>query len=243
MTTLARVIRNTPTRGLQAYFDGRGYFTGRERKNSAAARPATFLLREVEELADGEQSAILADFERIQEMTDESGQWAILHAMADRSLLEERSNPYERAMWLFLNDPEAFRRAEEMRYTDTRRQGRMWSGFVGPPNLAPSREVEDHRRFEERVRIMFGSRNARLDLFERNRPGRNSRVERVVQAVIYRDGLPDASLEFNVAGELELRPRRPVFELAITYEPESGVIEVVAQGVEHRARLARLFAE
>ncbi|MBF0311614.1 MAG: hypothetical protein HQL56_19045 [Magnetococcales bacterium] len=244
MTAVARVIRNTPALGLRDYFawrgmDAGGIFNARGRGSWSS----THLLKAMEGMTESEQGTVNADFDRIQAMTDEPGQWAIFQTAIDKTRLEGLANPHERAMWLFRAEPAAFRQAEEIRYTDTRRQGRMWSGFVGPRHLVPSRDTSEHRRFEEKVCSLFGSRNARLDLFERTRPGRDSQPERLVQAVIYRDGLPDAGLEFNALGELELRPRRPVFELAITYEPNSGVIEVVANGVEQRTRLARLFAE
>ncbi|MEO5347939.1 MAG: hypothetical protein H7834_16420 [Magnetococcus sp. YQC-9] len=242
MTTIARVIRNTPKDQLQTYFDRKGFGSGGLLR-SGTIRNATVLLREVAELDETTQAAMNADFERIQEMTDEAGQWAILHMLKDQSLIDALSNPHERVMWLFLHDPDAFRRAEEMRYTDTRRQGRMWSGFVGPRNLVPSQNAVDHRRFEEKVRVLFNAKHAKLDMFERTRPGLKNQTEHLVQAVVYRDGLPDASLEFNALGELELRPHRPVIEVAITYEPITGVIEVVSQGVDQRARLARIFAE
>lgn len=248
MTAVAKVMRNTPPHRLRDYFVARGLEMILATTTGGAVLRSTTaaLLRAMEMFGETDQAILNADFERIQEMTDEAGQWAILHAPGGdqgRQTLRNLSNPHERAMWLFLNDPERFRRAEEVRYTDTRRQGRMWSGFVGPRQLVASRDPASVAQFEERVRTLFGSRNAKLDLFERSRIGRDNRTEQVVQAVIYRDGLPDAGLEFNALGELELHLRRPVFEVAITYDPASGVIEVVAQGVEHRARLARLFAE
>jgi hypothetical protein len=58
---------------------------------------------------------------------------------------------------------------------------------------------------------------------------------------VYREGRPDDFLEF-VNGALDRRPRRPVFEAAITYEPATGVIEVVAKERESREDMVRLFA-
>jgi hypothetical protein len=58
---------------------------------------------------------------------------------------------------------------------------------------------------------------------------------------VYREGRPDDFLEF-VAGTLDRRPRRPVFEAAMAYEPATGVIEVVAQDRHSRLDLVRLFA-
>lgn len=242
MIAVGQVIRHTPARGVWEYFQRRGLIQDGTAACSGVARSSYALLKVVERLAEHDQAMMNGDFERIWEMSDEAGQWAILHVMTDRARLEELANPHERALWLFVNDPAAFRRAEEIRWADTRRQGRLWSGFVGPPNLEASRDEGDHRRFEEGVRAIFASRNAHLDLFERLRAVRDEQVSRVVQAVVYRDGLPDAQLVFNADGELELRPHRPVYEVSIIYEPDTGVIEVVAQGMEHRARLARLFA-
>lgn len=247
MTALAltRVIRNTPALRLRDYFAWRGLDTGGifNERNGRWCCTATSLLKTVESLEDNGQSLLNADFERIQEMTDEAGQWAILHVSADKKRLEEFGSPYERALWLFMADQALFRKAEETRYADTRRQGRMWSGFVGPRNMTVSQDPEDCRQFEERVRLTFDARNAHLDVFERFRTGGDGNLSRVVQAVVYREGLPDAKLVFNAVGDLEMYSYRPVYEVSIVYEPGTGIIEVVAQGTENRARIARLFAE
>jgi CRP-like cAMP-binding protein len=38
------------------------------------------------------------------------------------------------------------------------------------------------------------------------------------------------------------RPRRPVYEASLTYEPASGFVEVVAPDRESRAEIARIFS-
>ncbi|MBF0184719.1 MAG: hypothetical protein HQM06_10075 [Magnetococcales bacterium] len=245
MTTMARVIRNTPIPRLVDYFKWRGLDIEGQLPGEVSQRgwTATTLLKTLGTMAESSQAMVLADFERIHEMTDEAGQWAMLHVAANRKPLQELGSHYERALWLFMDDPVLFRQAEEARFADTRRQGRMWSGFVGPRGVAVSQDPEDHRRFEEKVRLIFDTRNARLDLFERLRVEAKEQVSRVLQAVIYREGLPDTQLAFNETGELELHSHRPVYEVSIVYEPGSGIIEVVANGTENRARLARLFAE
>ncbi|MBF0401359.1 MAG: hypothetical protein HQL90_11385 [Magnetococcales bacterium] len=245
MTTIARVVRNTPAPRLRDYFLWRGMDIGSIFNGGSDKRghTATALLKVVERLDERDLAVLNADFDRIQEMADEAGQWAMLHVSADRKPLQELGSHYERALWLFMDDPALFRQAEEARFADTRRQGRMWSGFVGPRGVAVSQDPEDHRRFEEKVRLIFDTRNARLDLFDRLRVEAKEQLSRVVQAVIYREGLPDVQLVFNAIGDLELQTHRPVYEVSIVYEPASGIIEVVANGTENRARLARLFAE
>jgi hypothetical protein len=59
---------------------------------------------------------------------------------------------------------------------------------------------------------------------------------------IYRDGLPDIFLEFD-GGELATRSRRQVIEASLTYEPATGVIEVVANVRDIRQAFVRYFAE
>jgi hypothetical protein len=58
---------------------------------------------------------------------------------------------------------------------------------------------------------------------------------------MFREGLPDSSLVFE-GDELERLVYRPVHEVAFTYEPVSGVIEVVARQKMQRGDLAKLFA-
>ena len=245
MTTIARVIRNTPAPRLRDYFSWRGLDVGGifNEHNDGRGYTATSLLKTIGRLGENEQSLLNADFERIQEMTNEAGQLAMMHVPEVKQRLEELGSSYERAMWLFMEDQALFRKAEESRFADARRQGRMWSGFVGHRDMAVSQDPEEIQRFEEKVRFIFDARNAQMDIFERLRTGAGGQLSRVVQAVVYREGLLDARLAFNAVGRLELHSYRPVFEVSIVYEPGTGVIEVVAQGTENRARIARWFAE
>ena len=80
-----------------------------------------------------------------------------------------------------------------------------------------------------------------VDIFDRMRPSSEDDYA-LVQATVYREGLPDDFLEF-VEGRLDRRARRPVYEAALTYEPATGVIEVVANDRESREDLVRLFAD
>ena len=44
-------------------------------------------------------------------------------------------------------------------------------------------------------------------------------------------------------GELESVPRKPVYEAAVTYEPSTGAIEVVAKDILIRRPVAELFCQ
>jgi hypothetical protein len=143
---------------------------------------------------------------------------------------------------MFLNDPVGFLRAEEVRFTDERRRGRMWDGFIGEPNGVLSRDAGAVEAFETAIRKRFASNNVHVDIFDRQRPTFAGEDCDLVQIVVYREGLPDDDLAFDEHGKLIRRPRRPVFEAAMTYEPETGVIEVVANDRESREDMVRFLA-
>src|SRR4029077_3435781 len=148
----------------------------------------------------------------------------------------------DRALWMFLNEPHGFRHAEEVRFTDERRRGRMWDGFVCAPNLSVRRDTTALDAFKQGVRQCFESENVHTDIFNRHRATFDEAIFEVVQVTVYSEGLTDDFLEFDENGELTRRRRRPVFEAALTYEPAPGVIEVVAKERERREALVRILA-
>lgn len=242
MASVATFIRNTPTATLRAYFKQTGIVLPPAVNWSApltdVVRP---LVRAVDEMDEVSRARVLNDAERVSAMADEAGQTALFGVAQDRDALDTLENRYARALWMFLNDPDAFRHAEEVRFTDERRRGRMWDGFIGTPDLVVPRDAQDIEAFKLGVRQRFQSSNVHVDIFDRYRPMFEGEDCSLVQITVYREGLPDDFLEFE-NGDLVRRPRRPVFEAALTYEPTTGVIEVVADDRESREDLVRLLA-
>jgi hypothetical protein len=242
MASVATFIRNTPTATLRAYFEQTGITLPPAVNWSApAAEFARPLVRAFDEMDDVSRARVLNDAERVGALADEAGQCALYSVVQDRDALDALENGHARALWMFLKAPEAFRHAEEVRFTDERRRGRMWEGFIGQPGLRLQRDPEVLERFKEAVRERFESKNVHLDLFDRQRPTFDGDDCQLVQATVYRDGRLDDFLEF-VNGTLDRRPRRPVYEAALTYEAATGVIEVVANDRESREDFVRLFA-
>jgi hypothetical protein len=174
-------------------------------------------------------------------MADEPGQAALYGVTKHRDVLDGLQSGHERSYWMFLNEPAAFRQAEEVRFTDEHRRGRKWDGFLCVPNLTVERSSEALERFKCDVRAQFKSDNVHIELFERRRSSFDDKTYHLTQATVYRDGRPDEVLEF-INGKLGRRPRKPVYEAALTYERESGVIEVVAADKSSRENFVRLFA-
>lgn len=243
MPVLIRLIRNTPVPSLRAFFTSQAVELTPS-VNWAAPEPEVIqsILQAVDEMDDMALVRVRSNAERVTKMTDEAGQSALYSVVEDRAQLDALGNAHDRALWLFLNDPTGFLRAEEVRFTDERRRGRMWDGFIGTPGMPLRRDADSVAAFQQAIRERFGSNHVHIDIFDRHRPTFEGDDCELVQVVVYREGLPDDTLAFDERGALVRRPQRPVFEAALTYESVTGVIEVVANDRESREDMVRLMA-
>jgi hypothetical protein len=242
MASVTSFIRNTPVGTLRAYFDRTGVALAPP-VNWEATEPEVIrdLLSKFQELAVDDRERVLADIDRVAAIADEPGQVALYGVTQNRAKLDHLRNANDRSLWMFLNDPDAFRHAEEVRFTDERRRGRMWDGFVCAPDLTVHRHGAALDAFEQGVRQCLETQNVQTDIFDRHRTAFDGADFEIVQITVYSEGPTDDFLEFD-DGELIRRPRRPVFEAALTYEPAPGVIEVVARERERREGLVRILA-
>lgn len=243
MASVVSFIRNTPPDALHAYFDQNAVELPRAVNwNAPNHEIVRALIEAVDEMDDLAVARVKADAERVAKMTDEAGQTALYGVVDDRARLDELGNSYHRALWMFLNRPAEFARAEDARFTDEHRRGRMWDGFIGTPNMELRRDPESLAAFRQAIRERFGSNNVHIDIYDRSRPTFEGEDCELVQVIVFREGLPDDDLAFDERGTLIRRPRRPVFEAALTYETATGVIEVVANDRESREDMVRFMA-
>lgn len=243
MASVTSFIRNMPVSSLQAYFD----YTRIELRTPVdwkAPEPEVVrgALHAVDEMADEARGRVINDGERVSAMADDAGQTALYSVIDDRAVLDELENGHARALWFFLNDRNRFRHAEEVRFTDERRRGRSWDGFICDANLNVRRDKHALNAFKAALRQRFASKNVHVDIFERVRPTFDGDDCELVQITVYREGLPGDQFAFDDGGELVRRAYRPVFEAAMTYEPATGVIEVVASDRESRSEIAQFLA-
>ena len=204
---------------------------------------ATRWLRSLDQLTDDERDRLTADAERISAMTDEAGQAALL-ALGDHGQeLQAIEGAYARAHWLFVHAPDAFRRAEEIRYADENRNAlRLWDGFVGPRHRPLRSDAGTDERFRAQLREILKSGRVVLEPLTRMRGEGDRKARPVEQIAIYNQGLPADDLRFD--GETVVAfTHRPVIETVIVYEPESGTIEVIGSVKKLRERIARVFAD
>jgi hypothetical protein len=181
----------------------------------------------------------------VAELTDELGHDAILRAFSDDreeiiNKFEGLKGAHDRALWLFLNKPRDFKRAEEIafaRYYRTNK--RYWDGFVGLRNAAL--DLSQQRQFRDAVRRYYVAADGsgdqiELDLFQHAQ-------DEVWQVTMYLADLVQIGLEF-VDGELTSRERQLAKAAAILYCPSDGSIDVVAPGGgAARRAVAALFVE
>ncbi|MFN7754786.1 MAG: hypothetical protein ACK5O9_02955 [Holosporales bacterium] len=208
-------------------------------KKTAEALTEAFATSSREQYAAFKQTA-----ERVTEMTDSLGQAALQACVRNFDTFRSLTNAYARATWAFLHEPTAFRRAEEIHYLDYRRQGRMWDGFHTQSNLKVQRDAGALAAFKKDVLAWFRAGNGiKIEIFDRIRPAieEDDQDENLVQITVYREGLPESKPAFVADDVVAPVASRPAYEFGISYEPATGVLEVVADGRETRDHLAKVF--
>lgn len=243
MAAVLRLIRQASRDSLLAFFENvRCPLSEKLRTIGPDDDHARPLLRAVDELTQEDHARLTVNADRVDHMASEIGRTALLSVARDRLLVQELDNDHERSLWVFLNEPDSFRRAEEIRYTDEHRQGAVWNAYHGPPGLTPSGSDASLEAFRKAALKRLDSVDAYCEMYSRTRAKFAAPDSELYQLTLYRDGLPTTYLAFQDQ-RLVRRHRRPVVEASITYEPARGVIEVVTPTGKLRDELARLFAD
>lgn len=240
MTAMSALLRKTPSGALREYFDRPEIglppefdWTVPEAELSAP------LLTAIEQMSRVQRDRMLNDAERVTALADAPGQAALYSVADDPAFLDGLVNAHARSMWMFLRAQDRFRHAEEVRYTEDRRRGRMWAGYMTEAGCVVQRDALTLHAFVSVIKDFSGAANAHVDIFDRVRTTHEGDECDLVQVTIYREGRPDDLLRFDDKGALVRQPYRPVFEAAVTYEPTTGGIEVVASDKETRLEIVK----
>ena len=241
-----KFIKNVPVESLKAYFnDAHPDLAVDVAWDSDDKSIRNSLLAISEKLAGDKLASFRFDTERVNSLTDELGQSILKHFVRDEELNEyyQLKNEFDRVLWMFRNDANRFLQVEDCWYTDTRRQGRMWEAFVGPDKLVISTDAENLSSFKNKLLELYrATGNIKIDIYERMRSdGEGNEVE-IIQIMVYREDLPSTQLEFENEN-LVSKTVRLVKEVALTYEPNNGHIEIVAEGKEYRKSITKIFSE
>jgi hypothetical protein len=238
MNSCARLIRNTRPSEMYRHLGHLGGNPDAYDENTCT----NTLLSCVQDLPSEGRDQFFADAERICAMADEVGQAAILALPEWRERISAIDAAHARAHWLFLESKDAFHQAEETRYADEHRNaGRLWDGFIGPADREVRGDCKDIQDFETKLLKVLSLERIHIERFDRLRSSDLDR--RVVHLTIYSEDVPEDELVFGGQGVVEHRARKPVRETTITYESESGTIEVVGHQRATRQQVACAFAE
>ncbi len=201
------------------------------------------LIKSVESATDKELATILANIERIDEMSDEIGQAALLSAISNKTLFSSLPDPHTRADWALRHEPDAFFRAESICYADGGRDNRrIYSGFHIKPGLKPNTDEVSTFAFEDAISKLVGNdRKVKLDRFERERTDAKGIKISLCHYTIYYETLPQTTKVFNEADNIEPVAIKPAREAALVFDSSSGLIEVLCDIKEIRVEIARAF--
>jgi hypothetical protein len=249
--TLGKFVRQTPVAALREYFHWREIDLGGEVDWTKGERALLKALTAAIEQLDGLlRQLIYQDFERVDELADEVGERAIVSAFPNPAmaitLFEDMEGTHSRCLWLLVNHGEMFERAEDIRFSAYYRFSRTWSGFVGPKGMDVDRSPLAKDGFVRLLQKLFrrvdgSGRAIEIDVFDRWADAEDDTNDRLVQVTAYLEGLPASGSEFDDEG-LSRRVRRPALETAITYDRNTGAIDVVARGGKRvREDVARIF--
>ena len=245
--SINKFIQNTPYKSLEAYFQLYPCVASEAVNWTEATKNiAKPLLKAISELSDEEKAVHYDNAERVDEMTDEIGQNALLSVVSnvDREAYEKLEGAYDRALFIFLRDNKEFSKAENIRKADTYRKGQMWNGFIGPKNITVSNKEEHIRAFKQKVVDYFRiSGNVKVEVFTRDKHYEDRTDLKITHIMVYHEDLPTSFNMFKDSETIVPMIIRPVVEMTLTYEPESGSIEVIAKGKECREDAAKMLSE
>lgn len=203
---------------------------------------ANAMTKAIDVMASGSQTEAVAATERLTALADEVGDLAMSSCWPDVSDQPELAGIQDRAIWLFINHPDNFRRAEEACFIDGRRRSSRFDARVLSDGLEVLRCDESRTAFQNALKGIIPDGRVLADIFERNRRGFGGTQYRVVQVTVYAEQRLHTSLEFQEE-VLKNVSRRPVLSAALTYEPATGTLEVAANSKTIRDALIVAFAE
>jgi hypothetical protein len=127
--SLPRFLRYIRPSDLEEYFERRGIrFPERLDWNAASAKLMVCLKAAIEALPDAQRERVLDDFERVHQLTDDSGQCSLLALAEPDAALHRRFQSCHghqaRGLLILLANEEAFDHALATAYAERMRSGR-----------------------------------------------------------------------------------------------------------------------
>ena len=228
---LSTFLRQTPKPLLRRYFARRGILEDVAfddlRRNEFSA-----IVAGLDQLTDADRAAVDSDFQDIDTLADKVGTRIIMESAAlygspaVLAALEVLENHYARAMWLFLECHDDLYdlcrdlvEVESIRFSKARRRNHL-------PHRAPACDEAVLAAMEAKVKALYQAqgrgRRCHVACFERHEPKR-------FYYVAYPEDYATSDLHYE-GNELQRRPRRAVFDVALLFRPDDGTLEIHAPG-------------
>ena len=240
---IKKLIRNTPEENLQDFLithnlnlpdDFEWEIKNKNYHNHLFASIWNFDDLKKQDLFDG--------IERVHNMSDELGQSALCAVIGNHATFLSQKGEYARSLWVYMNHPENFRIAEHHASHDYKRKSKEWNAFVGPKNREVHQSEKHISEFEELVLNHIDiSKKLKIEFCNRVKFDNFGNEMTICVLMAFHDGLPKSLQAFD-ENEVVTKYFSPAEEFSISYDPDSGLIEVISNSKDNRAFLAKKFA-
>ena len=246
----SKFIRLTPNSLLEKYLQSKGIIPKVEIEVKAADGESQKKSVNISELEEDQFEPIIAliesqdqekqaeiekDFRDINERACRAGIVCLIeeskwegHELDIADDIEQMSNHYERAMWVFLNHPKVFKNSGHFQRMDgiTFKKAFAWKG-LNPKQLDSELENFKQKMIEHYKKEGRG-KHCIIEVLRRSFPDRYCYF-------VYLEDYGDILNEFE-GDEFKRRAIKPAFEVIFVYHPESGRIETNAKAKRDRIK-------
>jgi hypothetical protein len=229
--SLPRLVRALPPETLQAYLRGRREIEipdldWEADKRHLSAEVVSFVQR----LPRQQQEQILTDLEQVGQLCDNAGQKALrTMLLGDTAAFDRLDGNEARALYVLTTNPDVFRHALSVAYSERLYHGRSWSRYGLSQSEQPSSDPDASKAFEAELKELFinldgSGRRVTVETFER--PGDSAPS---VMYSIFVESLPQSMVEFSEDGPQQTI-RRPAIEAVVCYDLANSTLDIVAAG-------------
>jgi len=233
--TLTKFLRQTPKPLLAEYFSRRGLLPD---VDFAALRKTQVepIIEALEQLAEDARGTVESDFQAVFSLADRAGTQIVVDQAALRGLaiadeIEAMENHYHRAMWLLLHhgppDSDLFEdcvtiaRFDDMSFTAARRRKDL-------PLDVPASDGDTLAAMADAISAVYRPQGrgyrCQVEHFLRPNPTRHCFYG-------YPEDYTTSELQFE-GPTLSRRLRKSVFEVALVFRPDEGILEISAPGAK-----------
>ncbi len=200
------------------------------------------LLNSICSANDNQKPLLLSIIERVHDMADDLGQAALKAVIGYNSDFLNLKSEYDRCLWALINHAEKFEQAEYYASLDQKRKSKPWSAYEGPVERKIRKSTKYIAEFKKLIlQHLDIGKKIKVEFFEIIETNHRNKETKVFHLTTFYDGLQKSVSTFDKE-KIVTKYISPVSEFNISYEPESGIIEVASDHRDNRPLLAKAFA-